>query len=73
MTACALLACSNKIHMNFVLHASDEQGLGMRLGPHHTTLLITQSMETPLTLPAQWAGSQVTYPLHCLYYVLSAF
>ena len=44
MTACASLACSNKIHMNFVLHASDEHtrpGNEVRSSPHnpahHTT------------------------------------
>ena len=51
------------------MQAMNIQGLGTRLGPHHTTLLITQPIETPLTLPAQWAGpkSLILYTVYIMF------
>ena len=44
-------------------------------GPHNTTLLIIQSLETPMTFPAHWdkvPSQDWTLILYCFYHVLSA-
>ena len=69
MTACALLACSNKIHMNFVLHASDEHtrpGNEARSSPHNPAHHTINGDTTDLACSVGRVPSHLSFTLFIL-------